>query len=1419
MFGNLISGMMEASRICKICENSLLDDTSVVTLEKNGCETVNKCSVRRRSTIKTQPGDMVHRKCRKDFTHEFYVRKAEKEAIAAQEQDKSDSQQRLRSSTPTFNMKEQCFYCGNMAKTDSKRKATDVYQVRSMAKCEERGDQWAADVKQRILPISDLPAADAVYHKSCDINFRTNKQIPLQHCGEQQQVSKRARQSGRPVDLIQEECFQKVVTYFEKNDDEQITVNDLCLKMAEYLKEANCNVSAYVPKRMKQRMEEKFKDKILITELHGRPNVITFVPKASSILFDFYNKSKQDVDSEAEKHLLIETAGKIIKHDIKQKEIDNSHYPVAADLADKEKAIEYLPESLRIFLRTVMSGQNVDLKIATIGQALMQAARPRVLVAPLQIGLGTALHHHFGSRFLIDLLYSLGLCSAYGEVKKFEKCASVINMLDQYAFSDHQFVQFSADNADHNLCTIDGKGTFHGMGMIASSTPASTYLSPPIERRQVTNKEIMDASQINIKYYNKQCTGLAKMNFEVLIDLHIPDPLACFNMLWKSAIVFNIPVPGWNGTMQMIQKGKHPGKATISFLPMIDLNPSDLSCIYTTLLFLSEQAAKHNFTPITTFDQPLFWKALMIITSEEDNSPLSNIVLRIGAFHTQMSFIGAIGFTMQGSGLQEILELIYASNTVPHMLSGKAISRAIRGLFIVDAVLNALLIAKTYGLTLPLEESAVTDDDNQEDPDSNHEDSDNNQDSDAGSPTVLPEELKVVKELLHGLLDGDCTLTDTDKSMLNRIQEKVNMEKQSMKEHRTANLWFQFMDQVDILKRHLAGERMGNWKLHMSSTAEMEPLMAAAGHFLYVKTLHIYLQRMQVLPDTHPEIHQFFMEGLHVVRRSDRFWAGLSTDLIIEQVLMRSMKSTSGLTRGRGMSELQRSTWLLSMPVCAEVNAAIQDLAGVSFVTSEQHKETTKARIDRDKADTKTVLDHLLLRSPFADDKELRNIMNGVSAEQSNADNAKMIGEKIIQNMIGKCVDTHSFQRKEMVVPMSLKTTVKINGESVQVDPQLLFQRLIATVPTPEALQEVFKYELCSYPSSLFDSSALPRKATKPQLADALWSMAGEAAKKEPQNSAYVLDGGALLHRVTWDKGATYQKICTAYEEHIKNSYGENTVIVFDGYKTPSIKDVTHMRRVKIPGPQVTFDSSMVCKLKREDFLSNVENKENFIKMLGENLEKAGHIILYAEGDADVLIVKTAVDSARSRSTICVGDDTDLLVLLLFHAEPEGPDLFLKPEIKGSKKEQKMWNIRQTKNLLDQKRPVSKCLLFMHAILGCDSTSHVFGTGKGGLLKESILKKPVFFDVVETFSNGTSTKADVATAGEKAMLMICGAGNEKTLDELRHSKFITKTASGVSAVQVCTIPPTSAAMKYHSWRVYFQVQDWIGKLKWTTFLF
>jgi hypothetical protein len=61
-----------------------------------------------------------------------------------------------------------------------------------------------------------------------------------------------------------------------------------------------------------------------------------------------------------------------------------------------------------------------------------------------------------------------------------------------------------------------------------------------------------------------------------------------------------------------------------------------------------------------------------MIQNEPVSSPLKSIV-RLRGFHTEMSFLGSVGFLMNNSGLAEVLETVYAPAAVVHMLSGKAV--------------------------------------------------------------------------------------------------------------------------------------------------------------------------------------------------------------------------------------------------------------------------------------------------------------------------------------------------------------------------------------------------------------------------------------------------------------------------------------------------------------------------------------------------------------------------------------------------------------------------------------------------------------------------------------------------------------------------------------------------------------------------
>jgi 5'-3' exonuclease len=135
------------------------------------------------------------------------------------------------------------------------------------------------------------------------------------------------------------------------------------------------------------------------------------------------------------------------------------------------------------------------------------------------------------------------------------------------------------------------------------------------------------------------------------------------------------------------------------------------------------------------------------------------------------------------------------------------------------------------------------------------------------------------------------------------------------------------------------------------------------------------------------------------------------------------------------------------------------------------------------------------------------------------------------------------------------------------------------------------------------------------------------------------------------------------YVDHVINKY-KHPVIVFDSYPEPqSIKDVTHLRRTKgIVSPNINFTPTMPCKTKKELFMSNSHNKQAFINMPCEKLNE--HDIRYKNAvyDAGLLVVHTAVDCALSPEVIVIGEDTDLLVLLIHHVNQHCKRVIFKSE-------------------------------------------------------------------------------------------------------------------------------------------------------------
>ena len=92
---------------------------------------------------------------------------------------------------------------------------------------------------------------------------------------------------------------------------------------------------------------------------------------------------------------------------------------------------------------------------------------------------------------------------------------------------------------------------------------------------------------------------------------------------------------------------------------------------------------------------------------------------------------------------------------------------------------------------------------------------------------------------------------------------------------------------------------------------------------------------------------------------------------------------------------------------------------------------------------TRLVQEFFKERNPFEYGPDLCNVANGVHAHPTvNVDSAENIGIDIISKMEGISADNFSFKRKDQAITLACKSSIKVDGELVQVDPQLLLQRL-----------------------------------------------------------------------------------------------------------------------------------------------------------------------------------------------------------------------------------------------------------------------------------------------------------------------------------------------------------------------------------------
>ena len=104
----------------------------------------------------------------------------------------------------------------------------------------------------------------------------------------------------------------------------------------------------------------------------------------------WYVRKRDNIEDEAER--IVVTAVKIVRAAIREKRYDVNSYPTNEDIKNTctGQGINWVPQCLQTFLKVLGLP---ELKQNSIGQSIIQAARPRSVITP---GLGIEMDHVFG---------------------------------------------------------------------------------------------------------------------------------------------------------------------------------------------------------------------------------------------------------------------------------------------------------------------------------------------------------------------------------------------------------------------------------------------------------------------------------------------------------------------------------------------------------------------------------------------------------------------------------------------------------------------------------------------------------------------------------------------------------------------------------------------------------------------------------------------------------------------------------------------------------------------------------------------------------------------------------------------------------------------------------------------------------------
>ena len=235
---------------------------------------------------------------------------------------------------------------------------------------------------------------------------------------------------------------------------------------------------------------------------------------------------------------MIRGAANLIKNQVRCTQYETDSYP---SLNEIETGASTLPPYLMLLMECAIEN---PLKQASIRKWLLKTMKPNSAIPPPLFALRVEIGHAIDSKSLKIEFSELGYIISYDEVERYKQSL----MINESALPTSViagFTQFVPDNVDHDVSSLDGRGTFDGMGIIVCSIEKNSI---PDQRRKRLAKVMASsdvAKRIGVKlhlYTQPAFKALSKIKFTPMKDLInqllSPSSQLAVDILWHSASIF-----------------------------------------------------------------------------------------------------------------------------------------------------------------------------------------------------------------------------------------------------------------------------------------------------------------------------------------------------------------------------------------------------------------------------------------------------------------------------------------------------------------------------------------------------------------------------------------------------------------------------------------------------------------------------------------------------------------------------------------------------------------------------------------------------------------------------------------------------------------------------------------------------------------